>query len=510
MKSGCTSSDYSPNAQRRTLTFDVEAFVVTTCGHEIILSEMAVKSEKDLSETLRSLWLKAVAAIELRNFGYAISLLQEILKQEPRFLMGRELLRRAAVTKSKSAKRNFFNISTAPLSVMKAQQQIKKDPKRAVETLEKVLEAQPYNRQANLVLKEAALGAGWPEIAIFALRTLLEENPRDLKVLYELGRLYHDLGDSDQEVEVYNQISAINPFDAQALRLGKDASAHASMKGGGWTQAESYRDLIKDKEEAISLEQQSRLRLTGEALDQQIAEAYARHKAEPANVDVVRRLGALNEQKEDLQAAMGWYQCAADLTKGADTGLARKLSDLKIKRLEQEIAVHEEFLSTHDKATESYAKKSEQLKTAKARRAEILIDDALERVARNPTDLQLRFELGKNLFNAGRFREAVPELQRARQNPHTRLKAMNVLGCCYSELKMLDLAMKQLEEASKEIVLMDPMKKEIVYNLGLVHERMGEVEKSLACMKQIYEVDYGYRDVAQRVERSYGQNLPHA
>jgi tetratricopeptide (TPR) repeat protein len=471
---------------------------------------MAVKTEKELSEALRALWLKAVAAIELRNFGYAISLLQELLKQEPQFLTGRQLLRRTAVTKSKSAKKSFFNISIAPIAIMKAQRKIKKDPKPAVEILEKVLEAEPYNRQANLVLKEAALAAGWPETAIFALRTLLEENPRDVKVLYELGRVYHELGDNDQEVEVYNQISAINPLDAEALRLGKDASAHASMKRGGWTQAESYRDLIKDKEEAISLEQQSRLRLTGEALDQQIAETYARHKAEPTNVDLVRRLGALNEQQEDFEAAIRWYQCAADLTKGADTGLARKVSDLKIKRLEQEIAAHAEFLSTHDKATESYAKKSEQLKAAKTKRAEILINDALERVARNPTDLQLRFELGENLVNAGRFRDAVPELQRARQNPHARLKAMNLLGCCYSELEMLDLAMKQLEEASKEILSMDAMKKEIVYNLGRVHERMGEGEKSLACMKQIYEVDYGYRDVAQRVESSYEQNIPHA
>src|SRR5205823_10495454 len=118
---------------------------------------MAIKTEQELSETQRSHWLKAVAAIELRNFDYAISLLQAILKQEPQFLMGRQLLRRTEVTKSKSAKKSFFNISTAPIAVMKAQREIKKDPKRAVEMLEKVLEEEPYNRQANLVLKEAAL-----------------------------------------------------------------------------------------------------------------------------------------------------------------------------------------------------------------------------------------------------------------------------------------------------------------------------------------------------------------
>lgn len=471
---------------------------------------MAVKTEKELSEALRAFWLKAVAAIELRNFGYAISLLQEILKQEPQFLTGRQLLRRAEVTKSKSTKKSFFNISTAPIAVMKAQREIKKDPKRAVEMLEKVLEEEPYNRQANLVLKEAALAAGWPDIGVFALRTLLEENPRDMKVLHDLGCLYRQLGDHEQEVEIYNQITAINPLDAEALRLGKDASAHASMKRGGWTQAESYRDLIKDKDVAISLEQKSRMRLSGDSLDQQIAETYALHQGEPANVDLARRLGTLNEQKEDFQAAIRWYQYAADLTKGADAGLVRKASDLKIKCLEREIAAHEEFLSTQNAAAESSAKTSDLLKAAKAKRAELLIADAQERVARNPTDLQLRFELGENLFNAGRFREAVPELQRSRQNPHARLKAMNLLGCCYGELEMLDLAVKQLEDASKEIVSMDATKKEIVYNLGLVYERMGESEKSLACMKQIYEVDYGYRDVARRVESSYARNISRA
>src|SRR6266508_2500543 len=98
---------------------------------------MAIKTEKELSEIQRSHWLKAMAAIELRNFGYAISLLQGILKQEPEFLTGRRLLRRTEVTKSKSAKKSFFNISMAPIALMRAQREVKKDPKRAVEILEK-------------------------------------------------------------------------------------------------------------------------------------------------------------------------------------------------------------------------------------------------------------------------------------------------------------------------------------------------------------------------------------
>ncbi|MFZ1221268.1 MAG: hypothetical protein WAO00_18405 [Chthoniobacterales bacterium] len=195
---------------------------------------MPLRTENELSEPLRGHWRKAVAAIELRNFGYAISLLQEVLKQEPEFLQGRQLLRRTAITRQKATKKPFFKISTSVLTVLKAQRQLRKDPKGAIEMLEEVLEEDPSNRQANLILKEAAVAAGWPEIGVFALQTVLEERSRDTKVLHELGRLYHELGESDKEAEIYNRIAEIDPTDAEAVRLGRDAAAQGSMKTGGW------------------------------------------------------------------------------------------------------------------------------------------------------------------------------------------------------------------------------------------------------------------------------------
>ncbi len=63
--------------------------------------------------------------------------------------------------------------------------------------------------------------------------------------------------------------------------------------------------------------------------------------------------------------------------------------------------------------------------------------------------------------------------------------------------------MKQFQDAASEIIAMDVTKKEILYKLGLVFDKMGKKDESLNCMKQIYEVDYGYLDVAQRVEQSY-------
>ena len=464
---------------------------------------MAVKNEKDLNDQLRGYWLKAVAAIELRNFGYAIDLLQNLLKQEPEFLTGRQMLRRAEVTRIKAEKKGFFNISTAPLAIMKAQRELKRDPKKTIELVEKVLETGPYNLQANMLLKDAAVAAEYPEIAIFAMETLLENDPRDVKVLHELGRLFHQFDQSDKAVEVYNRISEIDPLDLDAPKLGKDASARASMKGGGWTEAESYRDLIKDKEVAVSLEQQSRLQLGDESLVQQIDEVFAQHEAEPQNVDFAKRLGLLHDQKDDLEGAIAWYQYAVDLTNKSDPGLVRKVADLKMKQLDRRIREDEKFLAEHSDADPQFAEKSAELEAAKKERSNLLIVDARKRLDRNPTDLQLRYELGEQLTIAGEYRDALPELQRARQNPNARLKAMNLLGRCYRELGMLDLAAKQLEDAAAEMAIMDAVKKEIVYNLGLVYERMGDAKKYIDAMKMIYEADYGYRDVAARVESSY-------
>jgi hypothetical protein len=68
---------------------------------------------------------------------------------------------------------------------------------------------------------------------------------------------------------------------------------------------------------------------------------------------------------------------------------------------------------------------------------------------------------------------------------------------------MFDLAIKQLSDALADLHAMDGTKKEVLYEKGLIHHDMGDKAAALDAFKQIYEVDYGYRDVAERVESSY-------
>ena len=107
------------------------------------------------------------------------------------------------------------------------------------------------------------------------------------------------------------------------------------------------------------------------------------------------------------------------------------------------------------------------------------------------------------LFNCEMYREAIPELQQAKSNPHIRNKALLMLGKCFASLNMNDLAINAMNEAVKELAVFNNEKKELLYELGLVYEKVSNKEEYLNCMKEIYNNDYGYRDVAKRVESSY-------
>jgi len=231
---------------------------------------------------------------------------------------------------------------------------------------------------------------------------------------------------------------------------------------------------------------------------------YGESEENQRHVDLVRRIAGLYEQKEELQSALEWYNYTSALTNNTDPAVARKATEIELKILDVSVREFEAWLEQYGNA-ENAPEVRQQLEDLKKRKAETLLSDARKRVERNPTDSLLRFELGEQLLVAGQPTEAIPELQQARKNPSVRLRAMNLLGDCYATKSMLDFAVRTYSDACKEMAAMDDLKKEMTYKLGLLYERMGDQKAYLERMKEIYDTDYGYKDVAKRVESSYEQ-----
>jgi tetratricopeptide (TPR) repeat protein len=453
--------------------------------------------ESALPDNLKKLWLKAISAVEMNNHGYAINLLQSILKEEPAFLEGRKVARACGIKIARDAgpKKGL----TMSQGTMGLKGKMKKDPRATIIEIEKRLESEPTNVDLNECLFEAANLAGLHETAAFALTTIRENHEGNAKSLHKLAEHYLLQGQTEKAAEVYNEIVKRDPSDGAASKKGRDASAMASMKQGGWDSTGDFRSKMKNASEAAEIEQASRSGMTREQIDAQIVVLGAKYAEDPNNLDIVRRIADLYERKEDWENAYSYFHWAFTLSKSDSAlqnkaeSMADKLRQHQIKTLEAEVA---------QGGPEADEKKAI-LDQMKGQAIDERIQEARARVERNPTDQMLRFDLGEYLYDGGFYTEAIPELQRAKSNPSIRLRAMLLLGKCCDAKKMFDLAASHFKEAIAELTMMDNIKKDALYSLGIVYEHMNNKEQSIECMKEIYNADYEYRDVAHRVESSY-------
>ncbi|PAW78236.1 MAG: hypothetical protein B9S32_08580 [Verrucomicrobia bacterium Tous-C9LFEB] len=459
---------------------------------------MPLKTESELSAVQRDSFNRARSALNARNYDYTISLMQGLLKTEPLFLEGRRMLRAAAIQKYKALSgfsKQMTSVKVAGM-VVKASAG-KKQPNDALILAEEILAVDPYNGKGNEMIAEAALALNEPELGAMAYETVKEGNPKDKGNLIRLADVYMKMGDFPKAEKTYAQVLEIDPRDGDALHGMKSASAAHASRSGGWDSATDYRDIIKNKDEAKALEQANRVVKSDEAIDEQIAQLYEKVQSEPANLNPPKQIAQLCEQKEDFQSAIQWYEYTFDAGKRTDNSLEKKIDDLKMAVLDRQ-------LSDARKAATDDPAQAEQLKELEHQRNLVLLDMSKRRVEKYPNEYQFHFELGQAYYNLGMYKEASPELQLGLKQPNVRSEAQNLIGLCYMQRHMYDLAEKAFRSAKDEIPMMDSGKKEITYNLALLLEQQGKKEEYIAQLKEIYEVDMGFRDVTHRVEASYG------
>lgn len=457
-------------------------------------------TEKELPVNLKPMWLKAITAIQTANLPYAVSLLQAVLKDSPGFLEGRKMLRKCELQIAGNTKKKagLFGIQTGGMGVMKLQGQAKKDPLGTLPLIEKELEKDPLSDHANELLFDTCLKLEFFETAAFALETVRASSAENAKLLHRLADFYLSREQPQLASEVYNDIAKHHPTDGVAVKGAKDASARASMQKQKWDENADMRSLMKNSAEFEELEKAARTGLTREQLEERRDRIVEKYNADPNHLGTVKDLAGIYEQLEDWHNAHTFYTWAHSLSNG-DVALATKAAAMNDRALEADM----KNLTAAAAADPENAELKAALEVRKADRIAEQVQEAQTRVEQNPTDPQLRFELGNALYNAGDFSAAIPHLQQATRNPHIRTKVLLLLGRTFKAKGMFDISIKQLADALADLVAMDNTKKEVLYEKGLIHAEVGDKESALDCFKQIYEVDYGYRDVAQRVESSY-------
>lgn len=444
----------------------------------------------------RDLYEKAMAALERGNAGYALDMLKQVMAVEPRFLLARKNLRIAQVKTLMAKKPNAMTHQMSSLkgafALMSAQGKLKKNPQAALEGAEKLLEIDPLNLSFLKFFAQAAEAAEMPEVAVQTLEIAKPYFAKNVEFLRLLARLYIATNQPGGAKDCYAAVAEMLPNDQVAIKNLKDAAALDTMKIGGWNDTKTdFRSKLKDKKEAILLEQQAKS-VKGDAdVDTLIASRLKDIEREPQNMNFRRALADLYVRAERFDEALQSLDEAVKAAGRSDPQIERTASQIKVRQFDAAIAAAKE--AGDDAKAAAVGKEKENF----------IYNDAVDMVKRYPNDLQFRYELGFQYYLRKQYNEAIEEFQLAQRNPQRRTRALYYLALCFTQKGQLDIAFEQLQKAASELTLMDETKKDVVYQMGVLADQMNRPEEALAFFKEIYSVDIKYRDISERIEAAY-------
>jgi tetratricopeptide (TPR) repeat protein len=462
---------------------------------------MAEKSLNELPRDLRMLFTKGSDALQRENLDYAIDLFNQILAKEPGLYDCRKALRTAQMRKAGKGggffKKMMSSASSSPM-VAKGHMALGKDPAEALRIAEQILNGDPQSSGAHKLVVEAATALGLPKTAVMSLEILAANSPKDRDVAIKYANALADSGETGRAEKVLADLYRLFPTDNELASALKDLSARKTLDEGGYDAladgSGSYRDILANKEEAVSLEQENRQVKTEDVAERLINEYETRLQTEPKNLKLLRSLAELYTQKKQFDKALGYYEQIKSSEVGGDASLDRNIADTVVRKFDHQA-------SLLDANAPEYADKLAKLQ---AEKQAYQLAECQKRAERFSTDLQIRFELGQLYFQMGKITEAMKEFQKAQGNPHRRIQALSYLGQCFARRGINDLAATTFQDAIKEKVVFDDEKKELVYLLGSVYEKMAKREEAIAQFKLIYGVDVGYKDVAEKIDAYYG------
>ena len=445
--------------------------------------------------------LEAADKASLSNPSYSIEVYAAILKQSPGCLELRKKLRALQLRIAKSSTKGLSGllgkVTTAPFMLRGKSD---KDPEGLLVKAEDLISKSPGNVLAHHMLADAASAIGMSKTAVFALETIKQIQPKDVKNLKELGNAYIEAGDTESAIATGGEIMKLSPGDGDAEDLMKRASVAVAMNKGKWEQSDDFRTQLKDESEAQSLEQSAKTVTDSKSLEDLIRQTYEKYEKEPENINHYRQLSDYYQRYGDLENAIAWIQEARKLDAGkSDVSLEEKERLLTLEYFDSAIVQWEK--AYHENPNDESIRKSweesvENKKQYQKHQLESLVQ-------RYPNEYGYRYELGLILFEEDDYDGSLPHFQLAQRNAKVRLDAILHLGRAYSRKNFNDLAIEQFNLLKNEIQVMDDRKKDAIYELGCCLESMGNKKSAIEEFKLIYSSDISFKDVADKINAFY-------
>ena len=399
------------------------------------------------------------------------------------------------------------------------------------------IEKDPHNVDLHKELAKLLLEKGNTSEAISEYRKIASIDPKDVKAHETLAELYRKVGDIKKAISEYEKLAEFFPDRADLMKMlaelyqeqdasdkaieicqkiikitPEDTDTHETL-GRLYEQTRFFNEAILQYEKVLALDPE-RVKIE-EGLgnlylrDGKTAKAIEKFQnlinKGKGNFDTYKVLGGLYTKGHMFEEAKDIYQ--EILKTNPDEPFAKAQLDeieameldLQAEGIKKKIDEYEEAIAA-DKDNPELKNK---LNEAKITKLDLHIKALEDRIKVDPDNTEFHYKLGEVYRERGFFDKALKELQIAVKNKARSVASLHLMGLCFEEKNMLDIAANQLEKASEKLAAVNDEKNAILYDLGRLYEKMDQGPKAFDKYKEIYEVDIGYKDVSEKIEKAY-------
>lgn len=334
-----------------------------------------------------------------------------------------------------------------------------------------------------------------------------DKKPR--KDLYvRMMEIFGRVGAFDKAVQAGEAAVKLDPGDGPLAHSVRNLSAQATMSRGGYDQsgqAGGFRANVRDADKQRQLEEAERIVKTEETVDRLVRQAEADYRAKPddlpATTIYAKRLmerGTPEDETRALQVLKRAYDSSRQF---------------RFRQMAGEIRLRQARRKLNEYKAEAEASPGDVLKQQtyqekRKRFTMIEVDELRAQMEAYPTDLAVKYELGKRYFELGQHEDAIALFQQSQNEAKSRVSSMNMLGQCFLAIGWADEAIQTYRRVLEVYKTQaDETGMELRYWLLAALQEKAAKDRSLAAAEEADQIassiaiqSFGYRDIRSRRE----------
>ena len=448
-------------------------------------------------EAAKSFFEKARKAAERRQYDYAIDMYLSGLTRAP------DALEEGHLPLCELGLQRRGRGGKKPSMMEKVKRMRGKTPLEQMLNAEYLFVKDPDNLAYAEAMLKAAVEGGyqrtghWIANLIFQTNNALEKPSLQSYLL--LKDCYAALGQYDKAVAACQRAVRMRPESKELADEYKNLSAELTMSKGRYGQEGDFRQSIRDSETQAKMYAQDRVIKTEDYRAKAVEEARRAYAREP---DQDKNIFNLTQVLADLQtdeAESEAIQLLEDAYAGRDDfSFKERAGSLRIRQLRRKIRQAKKEVEARPQDAQAKARLNE----LSAALAAVELEHYRLCVENYPTDLGYKYEYAVRLMRDKRYNEAIPLFQEAQKDPRRKIASMDKIGYCFflkgwytDAIDVFTTAMESYE------IKDDAIAKELRYNLARAYEEQSELTRALEVYRKIAQMDFGYQDVSERVDR---------